>query len=292
MSVHIAQQALLATLLVVLMMGMGATLTLADFRRIGKDPRGVLIGVASQFGWMPLIAFGLATALGLSSELAVGLVLIGSTPGGTTSNLFSYFAGADVALSISMTALSTLIAVVAMPLVLHFYASGFTSAALEIPLGKIVITLALVLIPVALGMLVRAKRGEAAARRLERWGSRAGIAVLVALIVAGVAENRAVFSAVPASLYVAVVCLGALGMVLGWLTARLVGLSPARRRAVAFETGIQNSPLAIAIVLLAFPAEVASRIVQVPLLYALSVLITATLVTLMLRRFSPLRSTV
>ncbi len=283
MSPDAAQQILLAVLLVVLMAGMGATLTWSDFGNVRRDPRGVLIGVASQFGWMPLIAYLLATTLDLPDELALGLILIGCTPGGTTSNLFSFFTRADVALSISMTATSTLLAVVAMPLLLHAYAGALTSATLSVPTSKIAVTLALVLVPVALGMGVRARYGLTAAGRLERGGTLAGVLVLVVLIVSGLVQNRALFAEVAWPLYVASASLGACGMGLGWLSARLARLPAAKRRAIAFETGIQNSPLAIAIVLLAFDPEQAGRIVQVPLLYALSVLLVAALVTGILR---------
>ena len=118
------EKALLAILLITLMMGMGTTLDRSSVRSIAKSPKGIVIGVASQFGWMPLVAFGLAKALSLPNELALGLVLIGCTPGGTTSNLFAYFSKANVALSIGMTAVSTAVAVVAMPAVLWLYGSA------------------------------------------------------------------------------------------------------------------------------------------------------------------------
>lgn len=272
-------QALLATLLIVLMAGMGATLTPSSFRSIAKRPRGVLIGVASQFGWMPLVAFGLAKALELPPEIAVGLILVGCTPGGTTSNLFTYYARADVALSVSMTAISTTTAVVLMPLLLTAYAGSYTSEELTIPLGKIVVTLALVLVPVALGMALRARRGVDAARKLELAGSVSGVVVLVLLIAKGLFENHTVLLAAGPGTYLATVGLGAIGMTLGWFAARLAGLDVPARRAVAFETGIQNSPLAIAIVIAAFEGTQQETIVAVPLMYALFVLVVATVVT-------------
>ena len=279
------QQVLLAVLLIVLMAGMGATLTLEDFRNVRRNPRGVLIGVASQFGWMPLIAYVLATTLELPGELALGLILIGSTPGGTTSNLFTFFSRADVALSISMTAVSTVLAVAAMPLLLHLYASAFTSADLVVPTSKIAVTLALVLLPVALGMWVRTRFGVVAAGRLERGGTVAGVLVLIVLVVAGLVQNRELLAEVTWQVYAASAGLSACGMVLGWLSARVARLPAPQRRAVAFETGIQNSPLAIAIVMLAFEPAQAGRIVQMPLLYALFVLVVASFATGCFRAF-------
>lgn len=277
------EQALLALLLVVLMAGMGATLTLADFRAVLRSPRGPLIGVASQFGWMPLVAFALATALELPGDQAISLLIIGCTPGGTTSNLFAYYARADLALSISMTALSTIAAVVVMPLLLMVYTRPFTDASLTVPLGKITTTLAVMLVPLALGMLVRA-RAPKVAPRLEKVGSLAGIAVLVLLIATGLVHNGALLAATTPAMYAAAIGLGVLGFALGYLGATLLRVARPGRRAIAFETGIQNSPLALGIIMMSFPAAMHARMLWLPLLYALFVLLSASLLTLAWRR--------
>jgi bile acid transporter len=276
------EKALLGALLFVLMMGMGATLTLEHFRAVLRRPRGVLIGLASQFGWMPLIAFALALATQLNPAMALSLVIVGSTPGGTTSNLFTYYARADLALSVAMTVASTVAAVVVMPLLLLLYSGPFTDASLSVPYGSIVTTLAIMLVPLAVGMVVRAKAAAAAAR-LERVGSYAGIAVLVMLIVTGVLNNSDMFARIPVGGYVSAILLGLLGRVLGYGAAALARLAPAARRAVALETGIQNSPLALGIVALSFPAQ-QDEMMLLPLLYALCVLINAALVTAWFRR--------
>ncbi|MCA9637098.1 MAG: bile acid:sodium symporter, partial [Myxococcales bacterium] len=148
------EQALLGILLIVLMMGLGATLSVANFREILRSPKGPLIGLASQYGWMPLVAFGLAKGLDLPPAMAVSLIVVGCTPGGTTSNLFTYYAKADVALSISMTALSSVAAIVLMPLTLAAYTGPFTDAEFAIPFKSIVVTLAVMLAPMAIGMAV------------------------------------------------------------------------------------------------------------------------------------------
>lgn len=273
------QTILLAALLVVLMAGMGASLTLEDFREVLRRPRGPLIGLLSQYGWMPLIAFGLCKALGLPDDLAISLIVVGCTPGGTTSNLFTYFAGADVALSVSMTALSTIAAVVLMPLTLYIYASGYASAGLKIPYGNITTTLAVMLVPLAIGMVVRARR-PGAARVVESIGGVAGLGVLGLLIGTGLYNNMDVLRATTGTMYAAALGLGVLGFGFGWLGARVAGLSSAQRRAVAFETGIQNSPLALGILIASFPGEQQARMLWLPLLYALLVLISASVLTL------------
>lgn len=279
------EQALLAVLILVLMTGMGATLTPASFAEIVRRPRGVLIGLASQFGWMPLIAFALARSLELPADLAIGLIVVGCTPGGTTSNMFTYYARADLALSITMTATSTIVAVVAMPLTLYVYASGFTGEALTIPYGKIVQTLLVVLLPVALGMWIRS-RSERAARITERVGSSSGIAVLVLLVVSSLVRNGGLLLDTSGRMYLAAIGLGILGLVLGYAAAAALKLDRPARRAVSLETGIQNSPLALGIIIASFAAAQHQRVMWLPLLYALFVLISSTFVTLWFRRTS------
>ena len=276
------EKALLAILLITLMMGMGTTLDRSSVRSISRSPKGILIGVASQFGWMPLIAFCLAKALSLPNELALGLVLVGCTPGGTTSNLFAYFSKANVALSIGMTAVSTAIAVVAMPAVLWLYGSAFTDADVALPIKDIAITLVLVLIPVWIGMGIRAK-SAAAAKWVERIGAWSGLGVLVLLVGTAVVSQRDTFAQIPPNAYIAAVALGVVGMGLGYLTSMVVKLPESDRRAVALETGIQNSALAIGIVVATFPEAQQELLLRMPLLYALCVLISASLVTVAFR---------
>lgn len=257
------------------MTGMGATLTPKSFRDVASRPKGVLIGLLSQFGWMPLIAFGLATALGLSPALAVGLIIVGCTPGGTTSNLFAYYSRADVALSISMTVVSTVVAVVAMPLLVAFYVSSVEGLVFDVPLVSIATTLVLVLLPVAIGMGIRAK-SEVAAKRAEKLGSWAGVAVLVVLIASSVWRNQSLFAQIPVAGYLAAFLLGVIGLLAGYVVSALLRLPEPQRRAVALETGIQNSPLAFAIVLSALPEEMQDEAIRLPMLYALFVLLSAS----------------
>jgi bile acid transporter len=279
------ERVLLVVLLLVLMTGMGATLTTDAFSALRRAPRGVLIGLASQFGWMPLLAFVMAHGLSLPSELAIGLIIVGCTPGGTTSNLFTYYAGADLALSICMTVASTITAVIVMPILLWVYASPFADAQLSIPYGSIITTLLLVLLPVALGMAIRA-RNPRWALRTEKVGSLAGMLVLALLVGTGLVRNADALSLVPASGYAAAIALGLFGVALGYAIARILGLPLAARRAVALETGIQNTPLAFAIIVASFPEQVQARMLWLPMAYGLFVLISAGLVTAWFR-FGP-----
>ena len=276
------EQVLLALLLVVLMVGMGATLTVDAFREVVRKPRGPLIGLASQFGWMPLIAFGLAHALALPPELAIGLIVVGCTPGGTTSNLFTYYARADLALSITMTALSSVAAVVLMPLALRVYAAPFSSATLVVPYTNIAATLALMLVPMGIGMAVR-HRSSAGAARGGGGGGGGGPAGRALLIGTGLVRNGHLLVESPPTVYAAALGLGVVGFGLGYLSARLGGLGPAARRAVAFETGIQNSPLALGILMTSFPAELHAQLLWLPLLYALFIILSSAALAAFLR---------
>jgi BASS family bile acid:Na+ symporter len=277
------ETSLIGVVLIVLMFGMGATLTWQRFRDLAREPRAFLIGTASQFGWMPLLAYVLAVALELPTLAAVGLIVMGACPGGATSNLYAHLARADVALSISMTAASKVLGIVMMPLCLYIYARPFTGTALPIPYRDIMVALVVLLGPVALAMALRQRFGERFARIAERVGSIAGMSLLLGLVVVNLLRNGHLFQTLEPNIGLAAALLGIIGMLLGALVARVCGLPTAQRRTVAFETGVQNSPLCFAILLLAFPAAPQLDLLQLPLLYALFILIEASLVTLAYR---------
>jgi BASS family bile acid:Na+ symporter len=283
------ETALVAVLLLVLMLGMGATLTLSSLRELLRNPRPVWIGFASQVVWMPLTGFALARTLGLSPEAAIGLVVVASCPGGTTSNMLTYFARGDVALSICMTTLSTLGAVVTLPLLLFTYATPFTSTELTIPYAGVIQALLATLIPVSAGALVRRYR-PAWARKLERIGSMAGAVVIVLLTGFMFFRSQGAIFSLPASMLLAPLLLGLVGMALGHGTASVLGLRAPQRRAIALEVGVQNSALAIAIVLASFAASPAETMVQSIVLYALFTTVTASLATFVYRRGRPLEA--
>jgi len=277
------ETSLIALLLIVLMFGMGATLTWDSFKAVARQPRAFLIGTASQFGWMPLIAFGLAKGFDLPNEAALGLVVMGACPGGTTSNLFAHLARADVALSIAMTAASKVLGVVLMPLCLYLYARPFTGHTMSIPYGDVVKTLVVLLVPVAIAMALRRRFGVGFARVAERVGSSSGMVLLLALVSVSLFRNADLFRTISPAMVAAACLLGVLGMLIGAIMARLAGLSVAQRRTVAFETGVQNSPLCFAILVAAFPGEGQLNMLKLPLLYALFVLVEASLATMLYR---------
>ncbi len=274
------EKALLGVLVLVLMTGMGATLKLDSFKEVLKKPLGLLIGLFSQFGWMPFVAFGLARLFGLPEPISLSLLIVGCTPGGTTSNMFTYYSRANLALSVSMTVTSTLMAVGMMPFVLWLYAS---TTSVTVPYKNIMITLVLILVPVLAGIEIR-RRSEPVAKVVEKVGSLSGIGVLVLLLGSGLVKNYQLLLDASLSMYMSCIGLGVVGMALGYLLSTLVGLDTPSRRAVSLETGIQNSPLAIALIVLSFPESMHQTMLWLPLMYALFILITSSLATLLFRK--------
>ena len=264
---------LMPVFLFLLMLGLGATLSVDKFLQLLRRPQPLLIGLASQYGWMPLIALTLALALELPAAIAVGLIIVSCASGGPLSNFFTHVSRADLALSISMTVTSTLCGLVMIPLVLLIYTSPFAHASadgnLVIPYEKIVATLIVILIPVALGIFLRS-RNPLWAARVERGGSLAGVAIVILVVASAVLREGAALLRMDATIYVAGLSLAPIGFILGYFGARALGLASAQRRAVSLETGIQNVPLALAIILISFPPALQSEILVVPILFGVT----------------------
>ncbi|TKV29254.1 bile acid:sodium symporter family protein [Arthrobacter sp. NamB2] len=232
--------ALVNPLLGVIMFGMGLTLTPVDFALIGKRPIPVVIGVVAQYMIMPLLGWGVSMALGLPPALAAGVILVGCCPGGTASNVVSYLARGDVALSVAMTSVSTILAPFLTPLLTLWLAGRYMpvdAAAIGLSILQIV------LIPVLVGLAVRYFLPRLVERLLPAlpWISVAAITVVVIAVVSGSAGI--IFSA-GLLVFAAVVLHNGLGYALGYGAARLFGLPTAARRTTAIEVGMQNSGLA------------------------------------------------
>jgi BASS family bile acid:Na+ symporter len=274
------EQALLALMIAVIMLGMGASLTPRDFTSALKRPYGLGIGLVSQYGFMPLIAFTLAMTLPVSEPVKIGLLIMGCMPGGTTSNIFTYFSKGNLALSVLMTVNSTLFGVVLIPVLLLVYAAGLD---VEIPASNIVVTLILLLVPVAIGMAIRRWNANVGAL-VELGGSALGIFFIVFLLVSWVPRNWAFLVTTPASVFVGAIALGVMGFLFGYGLSMLLRLHPRNARTIALETGIQNGPLAVALVVLAFSSTQQQEILAVPVLYSLFIVITSSVLTLWFRR--------
>ena len=290
---YTADKALLAVMILVIMFGMGASLTGDDFKGVLRRPRLILIGFISQFGFMPLIALGLSLALNLPSAAAIAIIMVGCLPGGSTSNLFAYFARGHVALSISMTTASTALALFMTPILLQFYSKPFTQqltnqsddgATFVMPTKDIVISLLLVLVPVVGGMILR-RFSKSKAKVAEDTAGFAGMLVIVYLIVSFLGRNYKYLLMTPWTIYVAAMGLGLVGFLFGYHLSRLLGAHPIQQRAISLETGIQNTPVALAIILLTFPdSDFMNDMLWVAVLYSVFIVMSSSCITLWLRK--------
>ncbi|MBN2290763.1 MAG: bile acid:sodium symporter family protein [Candidatus Glassbacteria bacterium] len=240
-------------LLGLIMFSMGVGLTLDDFRAVAARWRVVLLGAGLQYTVMPLAALALARAFGLGPELAVGMVLVGSCPGGTASNVICYLARADVALSVAMTFFSTLLAPLLTPSLTWLLARQWVPVPFWGLLGSVLL---IVVVPLAAGLALRARlpgRAEAARPCLP------GLAVIaiVAIIACVVAINRESLARLAPSVALAVVLHNAAGFTLGYWAARLLRLGERVSRTVSIEVGMQNSGLAVSLAVSFFSSAAA-----------------------------------
>lgn len=227
-------------LLMVIMFCMGLSLTLPDFGLVFKNPLPVLGGVAAQFMVMPAMGWLVAWGLNLDPALAAGLILVGCAPGGTASNVVAYLARGNVALSVSMTSLSTLVAPVFTPLLAFWLAGQYLPVDARSMAGTV---FQVVLIPVVLGIVLRMLLNSVVLGILAAlpWFSVAAITIVVTIIVAG--SSEAIMSA-GLLVFLAVALHNGLGLLLGYGIGKLLHVPEESRRTIAIEVGMQNSGLA------------------------------------------------
>lgn len=262
---------LLPIALAVIMASLGMSLTVEDFRRVLIYPKGVSIGLANLVLLSPLLAFAVAETYSLEPELAVGLVLLGASPGGTLANLLTHLARGDTALSITMTATSSVAAVITVPLFLKLATSHFGASGLDTKVSMLAVVarvLLITIIPLSFGMWLRARRPQQVA---EIGGTvrKAAIAIFL-VVVAGVivAEHDRVLDNLGA-VAAAAITLNVVAMASSFTIARLARLDNRQATAIAMELGIHNSTLAIAVgatiaTVLTVPAAVYATFMFVP----------------------------
>jgi len=233
----------LTILLGIVMFGMGLTLKPIDFKIVLTKPIPVIIGFLSQYTIMPLIAFAIATIMNLPPTLAVGLVLLGSVPGGTASNVMVYLAKGDVALSIAMTTLSTLVAPIATPAILLFLAGQWMPVD---PMSMFLSIVQVIIIPIVLGFLVKRFFPIAVEKSVEAVPliSVVSIILIMSAVVAANVNNLAASGVI---VFIAVILHNAFGLALGYLTAYLCKLDKTQRKAISIEVGMQNSGLGVSL---------------------------------------------
>lgn len=233
-----------------IMLGMGISLSADDFLRVFRVRGWIAIGVVLQYTIMPLSAWAVGKALGLPDALAVGLILVGSCPGGTASNVITYLARANVALSVTLTALSTVMAVVMTP----WLTASLAGSRMPVDAwGLFASTLQVVLIPISLGLLLN-RYAPAITRRSEGVSTLLAMLVIVMIIGSVLGNGRAQLLSSGAMLLLAVFLLHALGFVLGYGFARVINGDEQVARTVSIEVGMQNSGLGAVLARSHFPA--------------------------------------
>ncbi|MDG4810646.1 bile acid:sodium symporter family protein [Micromonospora sp. WMMD1120] len=234
----------------IIMLGLGLGLTMADFRRVAQHPRAAVIALVCQVLLLPALCFCLVLAFDLAPELAVGMMLLAASPGGTTANLYSHLFGGHVALNITLTAVNSVLAVFTLPILVNLSAAYFLPDGRSIGLqfDKVLQVFAIVLVPVALGMLVRARLPHVA-ERLRRPVRVLSVVVLVAVIAGAVLGERENLADYFVSVGLAVLAFNLLSLAIGYGVPRLAGVDRAAATAAGFEIGIHNSTLAITIAL-------------------------------------------
>jgi len=278
------EKTLLSVMILVIMFGLGCSLSPKDVKSAAKSPRPVAIGFLSQYLFMPLLAYGMAVLLDLDRLAAIGIIIVACCPSGTTSSLFNYFAKGNLALSISLSSITTAAALVAMPILLAIYAGPFQGDDIRIDIAEVMKSLVACLVPVAGGLFLRS-RSERWAKNMEETGAALGIVVILFLIASWLPRNLDRMLQADIAILVVSITLGLGGFLFGYLLSRALGLPPRSCRPVSLETGIQNGPLAFAIILFSFSDEaIAAQILWPALLYSFFIVNTASLVTFYMRR--------
>ncbi|QTD41911.1 bile acid:sodium symporter family protein [Sporosarcina sp. Te-1] len=233
----------ISILLGIVMFGMGMTLTLKDFGEVIRHPKSVVIGVLSQFIVMPLLAYGLAKGLNLPAEIAIGVILVGACPGGTASNVMTFLAKGNTALSVAVTSVSTLLAPILTPAIIYVLASEW----LEVSAANMFMSVVkIVLFPIILGLIVQFFLKEQAKKSVDIMPlvSVVAIVLIVAAVVAG-SKEKIVESGL--LIFAVVILHNGLGYLFGFLIAKLFKLEYPDQKAISIEVGMQNSGLGAAL---------------------------------------------
>lgn len=229
----------------IIMFGLGLSLTAADFRGVRKAPKAVIVALACQLLLLPLVCFGIVLILDLPPLLAVGMLLLAASPGGSTANIYSHLFRGDVALNITLTAVNSVLAIVTLPLVTTLALRYFDmTEEVDLQYGKVIEVFAVVLIPVLIGMTVKAKAPQVA-ERLDKPFRIASALVLVAMIVAIAVGERDNIGEYLGSVGLAATLFCVASLTVGYLVPRASGVRERQAVACSFEIGVHNATLAI-----------------------------------------------
>ncbi|CAM1324828.1 SLC10A6 (predicted) [Pycnogonum litorale] len=246
-----------------------------------RKPIGICIGLSSQFVIMPLVGFGIAHMLQLEPLQAISLMVLSCTPGGAVSNIFTYLTHGDMDLSLTMTSASTILALGLMPLNLYIYTGAWTSESLKFPFKNVGISLVMIVIPVICGMLFAYKWPKLSSK-VEKYVNRIGMCIIfVGFIIAMILDYKFIFTSW--KVWTADYLLTSAATTLGYLLAWILRQKHKICRTIAFETGSQNVPLTINVLLMTFKGKAQSQVVPIPFIYGIAVVTTFICITIVIR---------
>lgn len=244
-----ASTIVLAASLIIIMLGMGLSLVIDDFKRIIVYPKAILVGLVNQMILLPLIGFGIAVLFPLSPEIAIGVMILAACPGGPTSNLIAHLAKGDTALSVTLTALSSFITILTIPFIVNFALVHFLEEGQMIRLDvidSITQIFVIIIVPIVIGMLIRKYR-EGFALRMARPVRIASALVLALVIIGIVIKEKENFVSYFQQAGIVALLLNVTTMTVGYFSARLFRISGPRSISISIESGIQNGTLAISV---------------------------------------------
>lgn len=266
----------------IIMLGLGLSLTLDDFKRVVLYPKAIVIGLVCQMILLPVICFVIAVTFGLPPELAVGLMLLAASPGGATANLYSHLSKGDVALNISLTAVNSLLTLFTLPFIVNFAIGYFLESGQVIPMQfkKVMEVFAIVLVPVTIGMLVR-NRSNSIAQKLDKPVKILSALFLVLIIAATIVKEKSQIALYFEQVGLASLTFNILSMAMGYYVPYLFNIGKKQAIAIGMEIGIHNGTLAIYIAL----SVIGNSTMSIPpAVYSLIMFFTAALFGYMVSR--------
>lgn len=234
----------------IIMLGLGLSLVIDDFKRVVLYPKAIFIGLLCQMALLPIVCFGITVLFNLPPALAVGLMLLAASPGGATANLFSHLAKGDVALNVTLTAVNSVLTLFTLPFIVNFAIASFMQSEQVVPMqfSKIIEVFAIVLLPVAIGMLIN-RKAPLFAKKLEKPVKILSAFFLVLIIVGAILKEKAHFLDYFQQVGLACLAFNLLSMALGYFVPMLLNISKKQSVAIGMEIGIHNGTLAIYIAL-------------------------------------------
>jgi len=270
----------LALSLIIIMFGMGLSLKIGDFKRVMTSPKAVVVGLFSQVIILPLVGYLIAVGLDLSPTIAIGIMLLAACPGGATSNMLTHLAKGDLALSVSLTAIASMMSIITIPIIVQFALANFSDQSQNITVDAITMIkqlFVIVIIPVSIGMLIKAKY-EKFSDRMEKPVKIASAVIFILVIIGVIFSIRDVFMDYLGEAGLPSILLNITTMVIGFSLAVLFKLTKPQAISISIETGIQNGTLAITLATIALNN---SEYSIVPAVYGLLMFFTGAIIIFM-----------